>query len=208
LLRDDSPDTVLDYYNAVIAAQRAEYEIRQSEIGSGRTMTRSGTAEASIEAVELLTSGRPANAVRSGDAAVVRIAIKTHAALPELTVGLLIRDRLGNDVFGTNTYHLDASRTGVVAGEWMTVDFTFPALELGVGSYSVTAALHERDTHLTSNYDWWDQAVVFQVVRGNGPVTIGVCAFPVSVRWRFPGKDEDATPDSATLHDLEQMPRL
>ncbi len=35
LLRDGSPDAVLDYYNAMIAAQRAEYEIRQTETATG-----------------------------------------------------------------------------------------------------------------------------------------------------------------------------
>ncbi|HEV2220703.1 MAG TPA: ABC transporter ATP-binding protein, partial [Casimicrobiaceae bacterium] len=97
LLRDGAPDAVLDYYNALIAAQRADYESRQGDDRSGRG-TRSGTAEASIESVEMRVGGQPANAVRSGQAVSFRVRMVARAPLPELTVGVLVRDRLGNDV--------------------------------------------------------------------------------------------------------------
>jgi lipopolysaccharide transport system ATP-binding protein len=185
ILRDGSPDAVLDYYNALIAAQRADYEIRQTELASGRTATRSGTAEATVESVDLICAGRSTRAVRSGDAVIMRILVRAQVALPELTVGILIRDRLGNDVFGTNTFHLGASRANVVAGEVMTIDFTFPALNLGMGSYSLSTALHAKDTHLALNYDWWDQSLVFQVVSGPGPISVGVCNLHVGAQWHL-----------------------
>ena len=183
LLRDDVPDAVLDYYNALIAAHRADYEIRQMKHSTGRTTTRSGTAEASIEAIELMSGGHASRTLRSGDAAVIRVVIATRVAVPDLTAGVLIRDRLGNDVFGTNTFHLGASRDNVAAGERMVVEFGFPALDLGVGSYSLTAALHSGEEHTLANFDWWDRALVFQVVPGDGPVSIGVCVLDVMASW-------------------------
>ncbi|MDQ6619131.1 MAG: Wzt carbohydrate-binding domain-containing protein [Pseudomonadota bacterium] len=128
--------------------------------------------------------GVSARAVRSGDAVVMRIVFRARVELPELTVGVLIRDRLGNDVFGTNTFHLDASRANVKSGEVMAIDFAFPQLNLGVGSYSLTVALHARDTHIATNYDWWDRSLVFQVVPGRGPASVGVCTLPVTVAWQ------------------------
>jgi lipopolysaccharide transport system ATP-binding protein len=183
LLRDDSPEAVLDYYNALIAAQRADYDIRQSEQIGGRKVTRSGSAEVSIREVELLVKGRPVRAIRSGDAATIRIVVEAHVALPELTAGILIRDRLGNDVFGTNTYHLGARAVPTSAGDRMVVDFDFPSFTVGPGSFGISAALHTKDTHVAANYDWWDRAFVFEVVRGDGPLSIGVCALDVSARW-------------------------
>ena len=184
VVRDDAPDAVLDYYNALIAAQRAEYEIWQSARTPGRTMTRSGTAEATIETIELLVQGRPARTLRVGDSVVFSIAIATHALIADLTAGILIRDRLGNDIFGTNTFHLGARRAGVAAGETTIVEFSFPSLDLGLGSYSVTVALHAGDEHTRANFDWWDRALVFEVVRGDEPVSVGVCALDVSASWR------------------------
>ena len=193
LLRDGTPDAVLDYYNALIAAQCADYEIRQTELATGRTTTRSGTAEASIESIELLTNGQVSRALRSGGAAVIRIAIEAHAAVPEFTAGILIRDRLGNDVFGTNTFHLGVNRKNVVAGERMVIDFAFPELGLGTGSYSITAALHSGEQHTLANFDWWDRALVFRVIPGIGPTSIGVCALEVLASWH-PQTAEDEAP--------------
>ena len=64
------------------------------------------------------------------------------------------------------------------------LDFCFPALNLGVGSYSVSAALHAGDQHTLANFDWWDRALVFQVLRGDQPASIGVCVLPVEAVWR------------------------
>lgn len=44
------------------------------------------------------------------------------------------------------------------------MEFEVPALNLGVGNYSVSFALHSGDAHVANNYDWWNRALVFQVV--------------------------------------------
>jgi lipopolysaccharide transport system ATP-binding protein len=199
VLRDDSPDATLDYYNAMIAAQRADYQIRQTEVETGRTTTRSGTAEASIVDIELLCDGMPVRALHSGDAATVRITLEVRAAVPDLTAGILIRDRFGNDIFGTNTFHLGMNRTNVAAGERMIVEFAFPSFDLGAGSYSLTAALHSHEVHTASNFDWWDRAVVFQIVHRSGPLTIGVCALQVVARWCVP--DEESASGTAPVRE-------
>jgi len=183
VLRDDTPDAVMDYYNAVIARQEADNEIQQTEQLTGQKVTRSGSGDASIEFVELLVNGAPARAISSGTAATLQITGKTNAPVAELTVGILIRDRLGNDVFGTNTYHHELSRNNLAQGDAFTVEFNFAALNLGRGSFSVTVALHSRDAHIVDNYDWWDRALVFQVLPGATPVSIGVCDFPLTINW-------------------------
>jgi lipopolysaccharide transport system ATP-binding protein len=181
--RDGAPDGVLDYYNALIAKQRADYEIRQNRSPAGGVTTRSGSAEVIIQSIELLVHGQPATALSSGDAAVLRVEIATRSAVPDLTTGILIRDRLGNDIFGTNTFHLGTSRYNLAGGQAMAVDFQFPALDLGVGSYSITAAVHSGEQHTHANFDWWDRALVFQVLPGNGPVSVGVCRLAVTASW-------------------------
>jgi lipopolysaccharide transport system ATP-binding protein len=103
--------------------------------------------------------------------------------LDELTVGILIRDRLGNDVFGTNTYHHGWSRKKVICGQEFVVDFSISAY-LGRGSYSVSVALHSSHSHVESNYDWWDRALVFQVLPGDLPYSVGVLDVPVNLSWR------------------------
>jgi len=198
LIRDDEPAAVMDYYNGLIALKRADHEIRQSRTAAGGVVTRSGSAEATIVSIELLANGKPSRAVRSGDKITIRIAIAANAAMPDLTAGFLIRDRLGNDVFGTNTFHLGNSRCGIAAGEALTVDFEVAALQLGPGSFSLTAALHAGSHHTLANFDWWDRAIVFQVLPGRGPVSIGVCALEVTALWETGNGGANASGDSAS----------
>jgi lipopolysaccharide transport system ATP-binding protein len=184
LLRDGAPEAVLDYYNALVAVQHAGNEIHQHETIQGRSVTRSGSGEVVIESVDLLREDRSTRAVRSGDAVAIRVSMRSRVSVDELTLGILLRDRLGNEVFGTNTFHLGATLKNVPEGQSMVADFVFPDLNLGVGTYTVSAALHRADTHVARNYDWWDRSLVFQIIPGKGPVSIGLCNLPVEIAWR------------------------
>jgi hypothetical protein len=37
---------------------------------------------------------------------------------------------------------------------------------------------------VTDNYDWWDRVLVFQVLPGNSPTSIGVSHLPLSIHWQ------------------------
>ncbi|MEZ0329577.1 MAG: Wzt carbohydrate-binding domain-containing protein, partial [Dissulfuribacterales bacterium] len=180
LIKDDAPDVVLDYYNAMIAKQQENQKILQEEAECGKK-TRSGNGRAVITSVELLSFGKPVRAIQTGENAVIRVHIKTNDTLNELTVGILIRDRLGNDVFGTNTFLHGLELKNIEANRQGFVDFGFPQLMLGQGSYSVSAALHTQDTHVIANYDWWDRALVFQCIPNSGPRFAGVCNLPAQI---------------------------
>jgi lipopolysaccharide transport system ATP-binding protein len=183
LIRDGSPDEVLDYYNAIIARQEADQHIRQVESETRRSVVRSGNQAAVIEAVDLVLGGQSARAVQVGDAVRFRVDCVVQQDLDELTVGFLIRDRLGNDVFGTNTAYLGSSRRGLKVGERRRLEFEFPAFNLGVGHYSVTFALHSGHAHIGNNYDWWNQALVVQVVPGSDFQATGVGYLPTLSHW-------------------------
>lgn len=178
---DDAPDKVLDYYNALIARSHAEYEIRQLVTKGGGQVTRSGSGEARIDKLELIVGQEPVNAMLSGQPAVIRVTGTSRVQLDQITVGILLRDRLGNDVFGTNTMHHSSSAPRREEERFCT-EFRFASLPLGSGSYSITAALHSLDNHIAGNYDWWDRALVFEVLA-QGPESVGVCRLPVVVGW-------------------------
>jgi lipopolysaccharide transport system ATP-binding protein len=182
LARDGAPDQVLEYYNAAIAQREAEYQIRSVEAATpGQPRTRSGDRKATIESVDLLdASGSSVRALPSNAPARIRIVLAVNAPLDALTVGFLIRDRVGNDAFGTNTFHLDAPVAALAVGERYQCEFAIAAMALGQGHYSIAVALHESDSHLVQNHDWWDQALVFQVVRAAEPYRIGIANLPIS----------------------------
>lgn len=184
IIKDEAPDVVLDYYNAAIAKQQADSEIKQTEQSCGQKTTRSGSKEAVIESVDLIAYEKSVRAILSGQAATILVTGKTSASIEEFTVGIMVRDCMGNDIFGTNTFHHGISRKNIQKGAFFAVDFHFTALNLGCGSFSLSVALHSRDAHVTSNYDWWDRALVFEVLRGDRPFSAGACDLPVEIHWR------------------------
>ena len=76
----------------------------------------------------------------------------------------MLRTRTGHVVWGTNTWHTGQQIDDLRAGSKVTYDLQFPCL-LGPGSYSFSPALVSTDTHLVNNYEWTDNALVFDVVN-------------------------------------------
>lgn len=182
LIQDGPPDRVLDYYNAMIAKREANQVILQAEAAGGRMTTRSGTFEARIADVDLLdTKGRSARAFTVGDVGRVCVRVEFTSTIVEPTIGILIRDRVGNDVFGTNSFHVAPIQGTYEPGEVLVVDFDVP-LSLGPGTYTLTVAAHSGAGHLVDNYDWWDKPIGFEIVPGAEPYFIGSTWLPVRIR--------------------------
>ena len=183
LVREGEPVSVLDYYNAMIARRTAEYEIRTAEaLGSHPTSTRSGDQRATIETASLWDESGDVRVVQVGAAVAVRIEGRVRERIDGLTVGISIRDRLGNEVFGTNTHHARLRGPSLRPGEAFRAEFRF-AMNLGCGTYTLTTALHSGSVHLEGNYDWWDKVLVFQVVPGDEPTFVGCAYLPTSMRF-------------------------
>jgi len=181
IIKDGAPDTVLDYYNSVIAQKKSDEEVQQIAVEGGRISTRSGNRTARITAVEITTEdGRAARSFRVGEKAVLRCSVAFFRDMKDPTVGVLLRDRMGNDVFGTNTHHLGCKDMSVANGDSLDLSFELP-LNIGPGNYSVCIAVHAGESHLEENCDWWDQCLMLQVVPGNGPAFVGVASLPVQV---------------------------
>jgi lipopolysaccharide transport system ATP-binding protein len=92
----------------------------------------------------------------------------------------MIRDRLGQPVFGTNTHHLRRTLHDIRAGEEYEFKFRFRAA-LGPGGYSISTALHRADTHLGHNYQWRDHALAFNVANLSQLNFVGQAWLPVEV---------------------------
>ena len=71
----------------------------------------------------------------------------------------------------------------VIKDDQLTLVFSFPA-NIGLGSYSVSTALHVADTHLATNYEWRDQALMFNVVNVNRDQFVGVNWIPPLVEYQ------------------------
>ncbi len=190
VVRDGPPDTVFDYYNARIAQREEHAAIEQHVDAEGRATTRSGSREAEILSVVVEDgAGRPARLFAVGAPATIRCRLRLNEAMDRPTVGLVVRDRLGSDVFGSNTFHAGTGNVAGAAGDRFEVEFRL-TLALGPGTYSLSLALHRAHAHVDSNYDWWDRAALLEVVPGEGPPFVGVAALPLETVARRLGDGE------------------
>lgn len=181
LAMEGEPEAVMDFYNALLT-KRQDQTVTQVELQPGRVQTRSGTGEVRIESFVLCDSGKHATElVAVGAEVCLRVRVQAQAAASRLVMGLLIKDRLGQPVFGTNTWHTGQVQESLVAGELLEYQIGFP-INLGPGTYSISLSLSSSDTHFENNFDWLDLAVVFSVVNLDKSVFVGAAWLPADIK--------------------------
>jgi lipopolysaccharide transport system ATP-binding protein len=178
--KEGEPESVMDFYNALLADRQNQNVVQQAR-DDGRVETISGTREATVADIALLNDkGERVEVVDVGAPVTLQVKVAVHAPIPRLVIGYVIKDRLGQAVFGTNTDHMQRPLRNLGAGDHATFLFRFTA-GLGPGSYSVAVALHSTDTHVINNYEWRDLALVFNVVNMSRPNFVGNAWLPPDV---------------------------
>ena len=177
LSMEGEPEVVMNYYNALLA-ERENKTVRQQVGLDGKVQTVSGSGEASFLDIAIHNAQRErVEVVQVGEPIELMVSVHVKQDLPELVLGYVIKDRLGQAVYGTNTHHLGNKLEQIASDTQLTYRFGFPA-NLGVGSYSISVALHTADTHIAKNYEWRDLAVVFNVVNVDKSNFVGVTWLP------------------------------
>jgi lipopolysaccharide transport system ATP-binding protein len=169
LLRDGkvamqgSPESVLDFYSALLSEHHNQ-GISQTTRPDGRIETISGGGQATIENVCLFSGDERTELLRVGESVRLEITVKVNQKIPSLVLGCGIKDRFGQMMFGTNTYHTNQMIDAPESGSTYVFSVEFQA-NLGVGSYSVHLSLVKEYSHIDMNYQWRDNAFVFEVVN-------------------------------------------
>lgn len=179
---DGEPQQVLDYYNAIIAER--ENSTVKTQVRADKVATESGTGEAQLESLEMLDErGHPVEYLTVGQKAVLRARIRIHGEVPRLVFGYMLRDRLGQAVFGTNTHYTEQFVDGLSRDDLVEYSAAFD-MNLGPGTYSVSVSLSSSETHLVKNYQWRDLALVFTVANADKPAFVGTAYVPPSIGVR------------------------
>jgi len=174
VIKDGNPEEVFDFYNALIA-EKENSTVEVTQLESGKAQTSSGTGEAKIEKIDLYNSeGESIEIIGVGEQVELRVKVKVCKKIESLVLGYGIKDRLGQIMYGTNTWHTEQIINSPKIGDRYIFKITFPA-NFGVGGYSVVIALHDRDTHMTENYHWQDLALVFNVINIDKTQFSGCC---------------------------------
>jgi lipopolysaccharide transport system ATP-binding protein len=170
-----APNDVINRYIGLVLEKQAP-ETRQERL---RSSFRHGDGTSEIVGVQMLNArGEETAAIASGEPVTVRVQARFHRAVSDPMVGILVRTRIGMDVYGTNT-RIEHARLGdFEAGQLLEVDFGIECW-LTPQQYTLTAATQNADG---SSHDWLDDAIAFDVVDTR--VAAGVANLRAKVEWR------------------------
>jgi ABC-type sulfate/molybdate transport systems ATPase subunit len=155
--RGDPAETLAGYRRHIAQRVRAWGATVNAQL-SPRMRRGDGRAEI-LEIATTGESGKATSMWRSGELAVVKVRVRFHAAVEAPVIGIMIRTRVGLNVYGTNT-ELERLALGPrTDGDTLEISFACRA-ELCPGDYTLTAASHDPDGVW---HDWLEDAVAFSV---------------------------------------------
>jgi lipopolysaccharide transport system ATP-binding protein len=123
-----------------------------------------GNGGAQITAVEFLDKDdSPLSWVVGGELVTLAVQATAHERLNGPIIGFYIKDRLGQSLFGDNTYlsHVDEQLVGA-AGDELRAEFTFLMPVLPPGDYSVNVAIASGTQEQHIQHHWITDAVMFK----------------------------------------------
>jgi len=172
----DPKDVINRYIGLVLEKQKSDVGRDGSRDIQGSFRHGDGTSE--ILVIELTNArGESVRAFGSGDRVTVRVRSRFHRAISDPMVGILIRTRIGMDVYGTNTRLEQIELGRFDAGEELDIQFSFDCW-LASQEYTLTVATQSADG---SSHDWVDDAIAFEIV--DAKKIAGVANLRPEVKW-------------------------
>ncbi|MCF3466488.1 MULTISPECIES: ABC transporter ATP-binding protein [Stenotrophomonas maltophilia group] len=103
--------------------------------------------------------------VEGGELVTLQVTVKLEETLGNLIVGFYVKDRLGQRLFGDNSYFAckDAP-VGGVAGQTVRATFQFRMPVMPSGSYMIDAAVASGDLHDHTQQHWIHDALEFRAL--------------------------------------------
>ncbi len=139
-----------------------------------------GSGKASIVDVRMTDEGhRVCNWIVGGEKVVLVIECEAHEKCNRPIVGFYVKDRLGQYLFGDNTFlTYEADPIVIKAGQYFQARFRFQMPLLPKGNYSIATAVAEgtQEDHLQQH--WLHDALVFQ--SHSSAVVNGLVGIPMA----------------------------
>lgn len=168
-------DVINRYIGLVLETQQA----RNKKGDRVRGSYRHGDGTSEIVSTQILNAqGEEVTSVASGEPITVRVRSRFHQPKSDPMVGILVRTRIGMDVYGTNTRIEQKPLGDFQAGDELEVDFHIECW-LTPQQYTLTVATQSADG---SSHDWLDDAIAFDVVDTRAAA--GVANLRARIEWR------------------------
>ncbi|KAF1046223.1 ABC transporter ATP-binding protein [Xylophilus sp.] len=108
--------------------------------------------------------GQVPSVLQGGETVRMTVQARLHQPMANPIIGFLVRDRLGQDLFGENTLPASARRPcSAEAGQLLAAQFVFRLPMLPNGTYSVMTSLADGDLYNNVQHHWLHDAVLLHV---------------------------------------------
>lgn len=185
MIEQGEPEDVINRYNFLISKLNDTQENMSYKSDNNNSY---GSFDIEIKKVTITGEKSLSSLIPSGQNATISIEILSKKEFKNITVGILIKDRYGQDIFGTNSYHHHKKIDTKEDQEYLCT-FTMP-LNIGTGEYSITAALHLDENHLEECYHWLDYATEFKVAGIEGDMFIGLNRLQPTINFTQKKRDD------------------
>lgn len=186
LIEQGTPQDVINRYNFLIAKLNETNEKIQI---NKHKQSSFGTFEAHIDKVSLQGELSQSNTPSAGENVQICIEISSKINIKDMTIGILLRDKFGQDVFGTNTFFYDIDIAFEENKKYLCT-YALP-LNIGVGKYTIAVAIHSKENHLDHCLHWLDDACSFEVMGHQDEMFIGLCRLKPQISFEeAPVKEE------------------
>ena len=171
VVEQGDPETIINTYNFLIAKRSKGEEIRYQDEDPSSGY---GNHKVIIDDVALIDENNNNSEIfMSGHPFKIAVRLTGQETMDNLTLGVLIRDKFGQDIYGTNSYYLK-KQISIKQKETIIITYAFEEFNIGPGKYSITAAIHTGPTHVDECFHWMDKSAAFEVVSGDGHIFVGL----------------------------------
>ncbi len=172
VVEQGSPETVVNTYNFLVTRRSNQKQLTGLDNG---TTGAYGNKKVTIDAVRLIDEyNEQVNIIMAGRPLNIEVDITAHATVPDITLGILFRDRFGQDIYGTNSLEQQFP-IQLAKGKSCCLRYNFNELNMGYGKYSLTLAVHTDKEHTHECFEWIDKCSAFEVIAGTDSSFIGLC---------------------------------
>jgi lipopolysaccharide transport system ATP-binding protein len=170
LVEQGTPEHVINKYNFLIAKLNDDEDTLKI---SKKNSDAFGTFDVEIKKISIKKKNQSLKDFITGDLVNIELELFSKIDIENLTVGIHIRDKYSQDIFGTNSFYQNKKLT--LKKDYSYICTYSMKLNIGIGQYTLGAALHTSDWHTELCYHWVDNAINFNITGTKENLFIGIC---------------------------------
>ena len=167
------PDKIVNLYNMMISKANEKTTYYKNFYNFNNKNFRHGSMEAEITDIKIVGQKSCTQSLASGEIAIITVEINSHVNMDNISTGIMIRDKYGQNIYGTNL-QLNKKVINIERDTRYRVKYIMK-MQIGVGKYTISAAIHQDPMGNNKRLFWADNICDFEVLVDKEDRFAGIC---------------------------------